>query len=100
MKILRNSRTIFLSSALACTLAIQARADIINGGFESGFTGWSRADQVGGNGQFLTQTGTASPVNQFPVPAPPQGITAAMTDALGPGSHVLYQDFVVPSVVP
>jgi hypothetical protein len=26
-------------------------------------------------------------------------VNAAMTDAQGPGSHVLYQDFVVPSIV-
>src|SRR5258708_11820533 len=101
MKLLRNSRTIFLSSALACTLAMHARADLItNGGFESGFSGWSRANQVGSDGQFFAQTGTASPVNGFTVPAPPQGTTAAMTDALGPGSHVLYQDFLVPALVP
>jgi len=45
------------------------------------------------------QTGTLSPVNGFAVPAPPVGITAAMTDAGGPGSHVLYQDFVVPNSI-
>ena len=36
-------------------------------------------------------------MNADPVPAPPGGTNAAMTDALGPGSHVLYQDFVVGS---
>src|SRR5262249_28226745 len=41
-----------------------------------------------------SQSGTVSPVNSDPVPAPPQGTSAAMTDAPGPGSHVLYQDFV------
>jgi hypothetical protein len=30
------------------------------------------------------------------VPAPTNGLSAAMTDAEGPGTHVLYQDFVVP----
>jgi len=101
MKTMCISRTIFLSSALACTLAMQARADLItNGGFESGFSGWTRANQLGSDGQFFAQTGILSPVNSFTVPAPPQGLTAAMTDALGPGAHVLYQDFVVPSVVP
>src|SRR3954469_10274990 len=69
---------------------------IVNGGFESGFTGWTRADQLGSEGTFFLQTGTASPVNGDPVPAPPDGTFAAMTDAQGPGSHVLYQDFVVP----
>lgn len=79
-----------------------SRADIEligNGGFESGFTGWTREDQLGSDGGFLIQGGTASPVNGFPVPAPPEGLNAAMTDAQGPGSHVLYQDFVVPTNV-
>ena len=69
---------------------------ISNGGFESGFASWTRADQLGSEGTFTLQTGTASPVSGDPVPAPPGGTTAAMTDALGPGSHVLYQDFFVP----
>src|SRR5262249_29192925 len=46
------------------------------------------------------QSGTSSPVNAFVVPAPPQGTFAAMTDAAGPGTHLLYQDFLVPVVVP
>jgi hypothetical protein len=69
---------------------------ITNGGFESGFTAWTRADQLGSEGTFFIQTGTASPVNGFTVPPPPQGVQAAMTDAMAGGSHVLYQDFVVP----
>src|SRR3954466_7364699 len=86
---------------LVCALALRAQAaSINNGGFESGFSGWTRADQLGSEGQFALQTGTVSPVNAFTVAAPPQGTPAAMTDAFGPGSHVLYQDFLVPSLVP
>lgn len=73
---------------------------VANGGFESGFDGWTRVDALGSDGTFHLQSGTSSPVNGDPVPAPPEGTTAAMTDAEGPGSHVLYQDFVVPAVVP
>lgn len=69
---------------------------VVNGGFESGLSGWSIADQIGSDGSFLLQTGTASPTNGFPVAEPVQGSNAAMTDALGPGSHVLYQDVMVP----
>ncbi len=86
-------------TALVCAAISPADAQITNGGFELGFTGWTRADQLGSEGTFFLQTGTASPVNADPVPAPPQGTTAAMTDAQGPGSHVLYQDFTVPSAV-
>jgi hypothetical protein len=85
--------------AFVCAPSTVANAQVIvNGGFESGFTGWTRVDQVGSDGTFLLQTGTASPVNGDPVPAPPEGTTAAMTDAQGPGSHLLYQDFTLGSI--
>lgn len=75
----------------------EARADLVtNGGFEFGLSGWTREDQLGSEGSFLLQTGVSSPINGFPVPAPPEGTRAAMTDAQGPGSHVLYQDIVIP----
>ncbi|MFZ2972714.1 MAG: hypothetical protein WA049_08750 [Ferribacterium limneticum] len=67
---------------------------LINGGFESALTGWSSEDQTGSEGTFFVQSGTLSPINGLNVPPPPQGTQAAMTDAPGPGSHVLYQDFV------
>jgi len=38
-----------------------------------------------------------SPVNGNTVPSPPGSLNAAMTDSFGPGSHVLYQDFLVPA---
>lgn len=73
---------------------------ITNGGFESGFSGWTRVNQIGSDGTFHLQSGATSPVNGFAVPPPPQGLNAAMTDSVGPGTHVLYQDFVVPVAVP
>lgn len=88
-----------LGLAGACTLSTWAGL-IVNGGFESGLSGWTASDQVGSEGTFALQTGTLSPVNGLTVAAPPEGLTAAMTDAAGPGSHVLYQDFVVPASVP
>lgn len=94
-------RPAWLSVALVCLLCSHARAAFINnGGFESGFSNWTRMDQLGSEGTFAIQTGTVSPVNGDPVPAPPGGTAAAMTDAQGPGSHVLYQDFTVTAPVP
>jgi hypothetical protein len=90
-----RSAAIFLVLILIGPVA-RAGPLIGNGGFESGFAGWTRVDQDGGDGTFLLQSGLASPTNAFPVEAPPEGTNAAMTDAGGPGSHVLYQDFVVP----
>src|SRR4029079_1341678 len=74
----------------------QGAALLINGGFESGFNGWTRQDQGGSDGSVFFRARGGTPVRFPPVPAPPQGTTAAMTDAQGPGSHVLYQDFLVP----
>jgi hypothetical protein len=87
------------AAALMLTAAssAQAAALILNGGFEAGFTSWTRVDQLGSEGTFALQTGTVSPVNGIPVPAPPGGVRAAMTDAQGPGTHVLYQDFLIPA---
>lgn len=89
---------VWFSATLVCISATPAVAQqlITNGGFESGFTGWTRTDQIGSEGTWAQQSGTSSPVNAFAVPAPPGGATAAMTDAQGPGSHILYQDFTVP----
>lgn len=89
-----------LGAVLVCTGASHARQDLItNGGFESGFAAWTRADQLGSDGSFFDQSGALSPINGLAVQAPPEGAFAAMTDAAGPGSHVLYQDFVVPAGV-
>jgi glucose/arabinose dehydrogenase len=96
---MKTSARVILSTVFAFALGLAATSSahalpvISNGGFESGFTSWTRADQVGSDGTFASQSGTVSPVNGASVPAPPEGTMAAMTDAQGPGSHVLYQDF-------
>jgi hypothetical protein len=77
---------------------VSAAEILINGGFEGGFAGWTTVSQVGGNpnGAWYVQSGAGSPFNGFPVASPPEGLFAAMTDQSGAGSHVLYQDFIVP----
>ena len=91
-----HSRVGAVIFALAFTTVSQLQAGLItNGGFESGLSGWTLANQAGGDGTFSIQTGTSSPINGDPVPAPPEGTNAAMSDGGGPGSHVLYQDFAV-----
>ena len=105
LQAIREVRVVILSVlgvVLACSVAVGLAGAqvIVNGGFESGFTGWTIVDQPGSGGTFHLQTGTMTPVNGDPVPAPPQGSFAAMTDVQGPGSHILYQDIVIPSAVP
>jgi hypothetical protein len=93
--------TLLLTATLVSMSGAAARAELItNGGFESGFSGWTTVDQLGSEGTFALQSGTSSPVNGDAVPAPPGGLTAAMTDAAGPGSHILYQSFMATSPVP
>ena len=72
---------------------------LLNGGFENGLTSWLTTTQPGSEGAFLLQTGNTSPLSGMVVQLPPGGTFAAMSDQLGPGSHVLYQDFVVPNGV-
>lgn len=101
MKTAQSFRGLWLSAALAGALSTQAQAQsITNGGFEAGLSGWTTADQVGSDGTFFVQSGTLSPLNGFPVSAPPEGTQAAMTDAGAGGTHILYQDFTVPIGMP
>jgi len=93
----RPARLAVFAFAACLGLAATAPAGastIANGGFETGFPSWVRVDQLGSDGTFSLQSGLASPVNADPVPAPPSGTRAAMSDGAAPGAHVLYQDFV------
>jgi hypothetical protein len=100
MKAATQLKRVWLPTALAIVLPASAQADlIVNGGFESGLAGWTTVDQIGSDGTFNSQSGTTSPANGEPVAPPSSGTFAAMTDAFGPGSHLLYQDFVVPTGV-
>ena len=78
-----------------------AAALVSNGDLEAGtLAGWTARDQDGGSGAWSIQSGVSSPVSGFVVPAPPQGVLAAMTDQIGPGSHILYQDITLPAGQP
>ncbi len=105
MKRFLSCLTPALTGLAVISLASAATADnlILNGGFETNngvgtnsFISWTVFDGPG-SGTWFVQTGTSAPVNTVTVPVPPEGAFAAMTDSTGPGSHVLYQDFVVPS---
>lgn len=86
-----------LAGALAALPSAHGSELIANGGFEFGFVGWTVASQAGSDGTYFLQSGPTSPINNLPVAAPPVGLIAAMTDQQAGGSHVLYQDFVVPT---
>ncbi len=79
--------------AAAGLLALSAGAagpGIGNGGFETGgFSPWKTKHK--GDGNWLVYEGTSSPRNGFPLPEPPEGDLAAVSDQDGPGSNILYQ---------
>lgn len=78
-----------------------------NGSFEtnsgagtSTFNGWAVTVWSGSSGSWYVQTGATSPLNAFTVQPPPDGAFAAMADQGETGSHLLYQDFTVPTDIP
>ncbi len=67
-------------------------------GFESGtLTGWTVVNEPGGNGNWLTYSGTRALISRRRIATPPDGRFAAVSDQNGPGAHVLFQDVVLPA---
>jgi hypothetical protein len=92
-----TAAAISLTTLLANT-GVSSAATVVNGGFETGtFSGWTVVNQQTSPGDWFVYTGTSTPFNGFPIPAPPEGTHAAVTDQSGPGSHVLYQDVALES---
>ena len=98
-------RALAICAACLCVAPPAAATNIIaNGGFESNggagsstFSNWTAVTFAGAGGAWYVQTGTASPVNILPVPAPPVGGFAAMTDDSSPSSQALLASFTVPA---
>src|SRR5438309_1196610 len=93
-------KSLFAVAGFCCFAGAGSAAQIINNGtFTAGLSGWTKADQAGSDGTFYVQSGTVSPSSGTTVPAPIGPPNAAMTDSQGPGTHVLYQDFVLTAPV-
>jgi len=73
---------------------VSLAAFINNGGFETGnFTGWTLFNQACfPGGSWFVYNGTTTPFSGLPFSAPPQGTFAAVTDQVGPGTQILYQN--------
>ena len=89
-------RLLSLGCASTALLAsVHATELLVNGGFESGLTGWTVTDQAGGSGSFFANTGFASPVTGFATVGPASGLQYGISDQTGPGAHALSQSFTV-----
>lgn len=88
-----------LAFAVACDSTQPTLHLIQNGGFETGaFTSWTTFDAAGGDTLgFIVSSDTIMPRSGLVVLAPPESIYAAITDQAGVGTHVLYQDVVLPA---
>jgi hypothetical protein len=93
------------TTTLRATTKSSKPSPLANGSFELNggvgtnvFTGWTVVDLAGSFGSWFVQTGGFSPFG-FTVGEPTDGSFAAMTDQTGPGTHILYQDVVVPKGV-
>ncbi len=88
-----------IASALGWLLPAVASADAVtNGGFETGdFTGWQVQDESGSAGTWFVYSGTTAPLTGAPIPAPPEGNYAAISDEEDPTSTILYQDVTLPA---
>ncbi|MHC4427329.1 MAG: hypothetical protein ACYS0D_01830 [Planctomycetota bacterium] len=74
-----------------------ATASIVNGSFETGdFNGWTVAN-AGDFGDWIVAPAGFPLLSGGVAPVPTDGQFQAITDQDGPGSHVLYQEFVVPT---
>lgn len=99
-----SSAWALLTMAVLALLALlvpggAAAATVANGDFETGsLSGWHvyRATALG---DWYAYKGTDAPIGgkqlSAPVPAPPQGTYAAITDEVNPDSLILYQDIVL-----
>src|SRR5512133_1941370 len=85
----------FVGAALAAFVLATgaAAATVTNGNFETGdFTGWTVWNADSGFGNWYVYSGTVSPESGSPILAPPEGTFGAVTDQVGAGTHILYQD--------
>jgi len=88
-----------LAVAVACGDSTAPTLHLIdNGSFETGTSaGWTTFDAAGSNGGFIIASDTILPTSNNVVLAPPESTYAAITDQDSQGTHILYQDVVLPA---
>lgn len=96
----RNVRLV-LALSLASFAGVAGAAPvqlITNGGFETGtFAGWTVTDLAGGSGSwYIDDNSGSTPFSANATVGPATGDYYAVSDQVGPGTHVLEQQFTVP----
>src|SRR5207248_11161878 len=95
----RMNRARFVVLVLSLSCFGHATPLLTNGGFENGnFTGWSVFNQAAsatGPNVFVIG-GTSTPQSASTTVGPASGSFYAVSDQLGPGTHVVRQSFTVP----
>jgi hypothetical protein len=86
-----------LSSFAAMSQTASAAELIINGGFESGLSGWTTTDSADpSQGSFFADSDVVTPLTGDATVGAFAGTGYAVSDAFGPGSHALTQTFTAP----
>jgi hypothetical protein len=96
-----GKRGVFVGGIVALALLVApgsaSAAIVTNGDFETGnFSGWHEEYVDPGVGHWFNYTGTSTPLSLDPIPAPPQGTRAAITDQAEESRQILYQDVTLP----
>jgi hypothetical protein len=85
----------FATAALLAAPGVASAAIVTNGGFETGsFSGWQVDSTTFGDWEVYS--GTSTPSFGDPVPAPPEGTHAAITEQNNVSRQLLYQDVTLP----
>lgn len=98
MRVLRTFLAV-LAIVASSTLAGIAHAQVTNGSFEAGITGWTVFEGVAGACRFdsVTHPGNSTGAGAFPSQPPTQGTNVLVSDAVAISTCTLFQDVVVTS---
>jgi hypothetical protein len=81
------------------SVALAASVDLmVNGTFETGdLTGWTVLSHAASQGTYVVDdTDPFTPLSGLPTVGPAGGAFYALSDSVGPGAQVIYQDFSAP----
>jgi hypothetical protein len=92
MRFFSKMFTAIVLALFACSFA---SADVVNGGFEAGLTGWTVSNQADGNGSWYAASGTNGPQSNLQTVGAKSGTGYAVSDQTGPGAHALTQSITV-----